>query len=195
MRMSQGINVPNGGASSLEVRIFASMQRIRWVERSFSFGLEPGLLPSIIERLGGTPVRLVDLLKHATDEQLSTGPPGKWCIKEHIGHLMDLETGLHDPRIDDFRNRATVLRPWDGTNRMTTDAGYGDRPVAELLERFHGIRRHFVDRLGSIPDEVHRHQALHPRLQVMMRPVDMAFFVAEHDDHHLATIRELLDHA
>jgi hypothetical protein len=29
----------------------------------------------------------------------------------------------------------------------------------------------------------------------LMRPVDMAFFVAEHDDHHLATIHELLDQA
>jgi hypothetical protein len=34
--------------------------------------------------------------------------------------------------------------------------------------------------------------ALHPRLKTPMRLLDLAFFVAEHDDHHLATISELL---
>jgi hypothetical protein len=32
---------------------------------------------------------------------------------------------------------------------------------------------------------------VHPRLGTPMRLVDMMFFVAEHDDHHLATITEL----
>ncbi|MFT4669296.1 MAG: hypothetical protein ACI9M9_001964 [Flavobacteriaceae bacterium] len=32
---------------------------------------------------------------------------------------------------------------------------------------------------------------MHPRLKVLMRPVDLLFFVAEHDDHHLATIVKL----
>jgi len=26
-----------------------------------------------------------------------------------------------------------------------------------------------------------------------MRPIDVAFFTAEHDDHHLATVREILN--
>jgi hypothetical protein len=34
---------------------------------------------------------------------------------------------------------------------------------------------------------------MHPRLKQPMRLVDHLFFVAEHDDHHLALIRELLD--
>ena len=34
--------------------------------------------------------------------------------------------------------------------------------------------------------------ALHPRLQKQMRLVDMCYFSAEHDDHHLAMMRALL---
>jgi hypothetical protein len=34
--------------------------------------------------------------------------------------------------------------------------------------------------------------SLHPRLQQPMRLIDHALFVAEHDDHHLARITELL---
>jgi hypothetical protein len=33
--------------------------------------------------------------------------------------------------------------------------------------------------------------ALHPRLNVRIRVLDLAFFIAEHDDHHLARISEL----
>lgn len=33
--------------------------------------------------------------------------------------------------------------------------------------------------------------AAHPRLGQPMSVVDLCFFVAEHDDHHLATITEL----
>jgi hypothetical protein len=32
---------------------------------------------------------------------------------------------------------------------------------------------------------------VHPRLRQPMRFVDHLYFVAEHDDHHLATISEL----
>jgi len=34
--------------------------------------------------------------------------------------------------------------------------------------------------------------ALHPRLQTPMRLIDHLFFIAEHDDHHLAKIGMLL---
>jgi hypothetical protein len=34
--------------------------------------------------------------------------------------------------------------------------------------------------------------SLHPRLKVMMTPVDLALFDAEHDDHHLVTISEII---
>jgi hypothetical protein len=33
--------------------------------------------------------------------------------------------------------------------------------------------------------------ALHPRLNVRIRVIDLVFFIAEHDDHHLAQISEL----
>jgi hypothetical protein len=34
--------------------------------------------------------------------------------------------------------------------------------------------------------------AVHPRLKISMRLVDLCYFVAVHDDHHLAVIRERL---
>jgi len=34
--------------------------------------------------------------------------------------------------------------------------------------------------------------ATHPRLKVKMTPVDLAFFDAEHDDHHLLKISDII---
>ena len=167
---------------------------MRWVDRVFSFGLAPGLMPAVLERLRGTPVRITSLVTGVEEELLVRKPAGAWSVKEHIGHLTDLENGLHDPRIDDFLAKATVLRAWDTTNAVTDQAGHNQWPIEELLERFGATRARFVERLAAVPDEVQRYQSLHPRLQVMMRPVDMTYFVAEHDDHHLFSIRELLDH-
>ena len=38
----------------------------------------------------------------------------------------------------------------------------------------------------------HQRGASHPRLATPMRLLDIAFFVAAHDDHHLARITEIL---
>jgi hypothetical protein len=34
--------------------------------------------------------------------------------------------------------------------------------------------------------------ALHPRLNLPMRVIDLIYFIAEHDDHHLARITDLM---
>jgi hypothetical protein len=39
---------------------------------------------------------------------------------------------------------------------------------------------------------VHSHYALLPCRHLRMRPIDMFLFLAEHDDHHLATMRRLI---
>jgi hypothetical protein len=42
-------------------------------------------------------------------------------------------------------------------------------------------------------DIVHSSHTLeHPRLKAPMRAIDHLYFVAEHDDHHLAMIEEFL---
>jgi len=49
-----------------------------------------------------------------------------------------------------------------------------------------------VNRLEKIEPPLISRTMLHPRLQKPMRVVDHLFFVAEHDDHHLAKIWELI---
>jgi hypothetical protein len=50
----------------------------------------------------------------------------------------------------------------------------------------------FVERMESFDEEFIARSAIHPRLQIPMRVIDLAFFKAEHDDHHIARISELI---
>lgn len=167
------------------------MERTLWVQRTFQFDLPPGWMQNVTERLYGTYPRLLSMLEKLNDSKLINRPPGSWSIKEHIGHLGDLET-LHEGRIDDFITRKPALRAADMGNKKTEDAHHNIQDIRLLLSRFEGLRLHFIHRLLSLDDETQLFQSLHPRLKVPMRPVDMAYFTAEHDDHHLASIRALI---
>lgn len=167
------------------------MQRLPWTSRTFHFDLPEGWIFNILERLEGTHVRIESMMQ-GIDEQFATHRlGGKWSLKDHIGHLTDLES-LHDGRIEDFLNRKNILRAADMQNLKTEQAGHQEKMLATLMEEFRNVRHHFIQRFRALDDETLRFQSLHPRLQVPMKPVDMAFFVAEHDDHHLASMREIL---
>ena len=168
------------------------MERTKWTERSFSFEIPMGWMPNILERLQGTVVRIKEITRDVPDEILSRKPIGEWSIKEHIGHLTDLEE-LHDGRLHDFMARRDTLRAADMDNLKTNEAFHNDKTIQELTDEFILQRKIFLHHLLEIDEATHQFEAMHPRLGVTMRPVDMAFFTAEHDDHHLATIRQLIN--
>ena len=168
------------------------MQRTKWVDRKFNFDIPEGWLCNVLERLRGTEVRLRTITALLTDEQTSRKAGDDWSIKEHIGHLSDLEE-LHEGRIDDFIARKKVLRAADMSNVKTNHAGHNSKSISELIDGFAFKRIIFISRLENLDDDTQRFQSLHPRLQSVMKPVDMAFFTAEHDDHHLASIRTIIN--
>lgn len=168
------------------------MERTKWAERIFTFNIPPGWLPNILERLAGTALRLRTVASTVTDEKLSFQIQTAWSIKQHIGHLHDLEE-LHDGRIDDFLARKMVLRAADMSNEKTQKAGHNSKNLTELMKDFEISRNHLISRLATLDDTTQMFQSLHPRLKETMRPVDMAFFIAEHDDFHLALILRIIN--
>jgi uncharacterized damage-inducible protein DinB len=163
---------------------------VRWFDRRFAFDLPEDLFPVVVERLRGTPARIEDKVRDLSPAVLTRREGGAWSIQEHLGHLLDLD-GLHDGRLDDFLAGATILRAADLTNRKTHEAGYNQRPLADLLQAFRRERERFVARLDAWDEGLISRTALHPRLNQPMRVIDMALFTAEHDDHHLARMTEL----
>ena len=144
-------------------------------------------MPSLIERLGGTAVRLKEKVKHIDQALYTIKPGGKWSILEHIGHLADLEP-LWQGRLDDILNGEKELRPTDLTNRKTTEANHNSKLANDLIDNFDSLRKITLAKLESLREEDVFKSALHPRLKTPMRALDLFTFVAEHDDHHLAQI-------
>jgi xanthine dehydrogenase iron-sulfur cluster and FAD-binding subunit A len=85
-----------------------------------------------------------------------------------------------------------VLTAADMTNRLTHEANHNARDFSDVLADFRKERAGFVRKLEAFQDETVARTALHPRLKKPMRVADFAFFVAEHDDHHVAAISELI---
>ena len=162
-----------------------------WIERKFDLNFPVGLFPVIVERLRGTLPRLEVLLKNIEQERSIFKDGKHWSIKEQIGHLYDLEE-LWYGRIEDFLSRKETLRAADMSNAKTEQADHNKKSLPELLKQFSEARSKLINKVEDIDEATAAITALHPRLQKPMRLMDFLFFVAEHDDHHLAKIRELL---
>lgn len=162
----------------------------RWFDRKFELGLGPEAAPDLIERLRRTPPRLAEAVAGLPRAVLTRRIDGKWSIQENAGHLVDLEP-LWEQRLDDYDAGAEILHAADLENRKTHQAAHNDREVGELLAEFANFRGRILDRIEAMDETALARTALHPRLHQPMSVVDLCFFVAEHDDHHLRTIAEL----
>jgi len=162
-----------------------------WVNRKFEFALPADMFPNVVERLRGAPARLDEKTAELSHEVLTRKEGDKWSIQEQVGHLGDVEELWHG-RIDDYRNGLKELRPADITNRVTANKNHNDDSIANLLQIFRASREKLVARLEEFGVEGAAQSAHHPRLNKPMRVIDLALFIAEHDDHHLARMTDLI---
>lgn len=162
-----------------------------WTSRSFDFAFPVDRIDVVLSRLRGTIARIASVTRATVPDTLTARRSGKWSIQEHVGHLHDLES-LHLRRLDELANGATRLSPADPQNQQTWDANHNARPFARVFVDFVSGRTRLVRALEALgPDDLAR-AAVHPRLQAPMRAIDIGFFAAEHDDHHLVAIESLV---
>jgi uncharacterized damage-inducible protein DinB len=162
-----------------------------WFERKFVFTFPVEQYPNLCVRLRGTPARLEEMVRVVSRDLMTERTGGKWSAQEHAGHLFDLES-LWMSRVDDFLADGNTLTVADLSNRRTYEANHNARPLTEILSDFRAARLRLVNRLANLEPALYARSLLHPRLKQPMRLVDHLYFVAEHDDHHLARIWELV---
>jgi uncharacterized damage-inducible protein DinB len=162
-----------------------------WFERKFEFSFPVELHPNLLARLRGTPARLEETLRGRSHEILIRKPEEKWSAQEHAGHLLDLEP-LWLARVNDYVSATEQLTPTDLKNRKTDEANHNARPLNQILTEFRAARQRLLQRVDELDTSLFSRAIPHPRLKTPMRLVDHLYFVAEHDDHHLARIWELL---
>jgi uncharacterized damage-inducible protein DinB len=163
----------------------------KWFERKFDLSFPVELYPNLCVRLRGTPARMEELLRVIPSEVLTRKPGDGWSAQENAGHLLDLES-LWLARVEDYAKSIETLTPADLKNSKTHEANHNGRSIADILSAFRKERMKLVERAESMDASMFSRTALHPRLKTPLRLVDHLYFVAEHDDHHLACIWELV---
>ncbi len=170
-----------------------AISHVPWFERKFDFSFPVEELPNVCARLRSTPGRLENMLRGRTLQTLVRKPDGKWSAQENAGHLLDLEP-LWIVRIADYVNGSAQLTAADLTNRQTDAANYNTMPTFEIVVGFRTAREQLLTCVERLNPSLFAGRAiLHPRLKTPMRLLDHLYFVAEHDDHHLALIWELVN--
>jgi uncharacterized damage-inducible protein DinB len=163
-----------------------------WFERKFEFSFPVELHPNLRARLRGTPARLEETLRGRSHNVLTAKAQEKWSAQEQAGHLLDLEP-LWLARVNDYVAASDQLTVADLTNRKTDEANHNVHPLEQILTEFRAAREKLLKRVDELDASLLARAIPHPRLKTPMRLVDHLYFVAEHDDHHLARIWELVN--
>lgn len=161
-----------------------------WFERSFHFDFPIGLFPVIFSRLEGSVFRLARICQNADEEKCSNNPEG-WSVKQHIGHLYDLED-LWWKRLMDFTQHKAMLTSADLLNRKTEEADHNEKTIVDLINQFAAERQKILETIYEYDENILSRTSVHPRLKQPMRLIDSLYFVAEHDDHHISAISTIL---
>lgn len=161
-----------------------------WFERTFNFDFPVTNFPVIFSRLEGSLFRLQSILANADDEACSSSKNG-WSVKEHLGHLWDLEE-LWWKRLQNFLDRKEMLTTADLNNTKTKEAGHNENSLDRLMQSFVLERQRLLETAYGFDRGTLGLTSVHPRLLQPMRLIDSLYFVAEHDDHHIAQISGLL---
>jgi hypothetical protein len=162
------------------------MNELPWFERELIFGKPAELLPYYLERLEGTLVRIEKKVKGIDDTILSKRYNDKWSIKQNIGHLAEVDE-ISNRRLDEMMKGVEVLSP-----AAFEPKDYNPWPVEKVLEFFNRTRTANLQKYQALSENDLKKPSLHPRLKTQMTPVDLAWFDAEHDDHHLLRIQNLI---
>ncbi|MFL6446248.1 MAG: DinB family protein [Bryobacteraceae bacterium] len=163
-----------------------------WFERTFEFSFPVEMYPNVCVRLLGTPARLEELVSGVSRDILTAKPDSKWSMQEHVGHLADMEP-LWLRRLQDFIAGRDTLTVADLSNRRTHEANHNVHELKNILDGFRSSRFELLEHLKRLEPAQFAQTLVHPRLQQPMRLVDHLYFVAEHDDHHLATMWKLIE--
>ena len=108
--------------------------------------------------------------------------------------MLDLEP-LWLARVGDYVDGSTQLSVTDLQNRKTDEADYNARSLQEIMAEFRAARQKLLRRVDELDSSLFARAIPHPQLKTPMRLIDHLYFVAEHDDHHLARIWELVNTA
>ena len=127
------------------------------------------------------------LLVGVSDEAASAAPaPGKWSIKQVLGHLCDAERVMTYRALRFARSDAEELRGFEQDDYVR-EAHSNSRSVDDLLAEFESIRKATIALFGSLPPEAETRAGIANGNKVTVRA--LAYIAAGHAQHHFELLK------
>jgi hypothetical protein len=113
--------------------------------------------------------------------------PGKWTLKEVVGHLSDTERifGYRILRIS--RNDPTPIEGFEQDDYVR-HGPFRNTTLAALAEEFAAVRRSSLALLGNLEEEAWLRRGVANNNEVSVRA--LAYMIAGHELHHVAILKE-----
>ena len=148
------------------------------------------LVPSgdFLEILQEQQRELTRLLSPLTEQQAEFRyAPGKWSIKEILGHINDAERIFAYRLLRIARGDQTPLPGFEQDNYIEP-GNFSARTLADLLHEFSTVREATVSLIRSLDDAAWRRRGVASQKEVTVTAI--AFVIAGHERHHRIILEE-----
>jgi uncharacterized damage-inducible protein DinB len=113
--------------------------------------------------------------------------PGKWSIKEVVGHMSDVERIMGYRMLRIARGDTTPLAGFD-ENAYVPIANFEARSLASLAGEFEQVRRATVAFVEHLDADAAGRRGTANNLEISARA--LAYIIAGHERHHVRILRE-----
>lgn len=141
----------------------------------------------ILETLRSQLDELESAMDSATTSQEGAYAPGKWTLRELVGHMIDTERVMAYRALVFARGDQAALPGFEQDDYVVT-AGSDARSLPDLLREFESVRQSTLRFFESLPDDAWSRTGTASERQWTVRA--LAWVIAGHLAHHLKIIRE-----
>jgi hypothetical protein len=113
--------------------------------------------------------------------------PGKWNVKEVIGHICDAERIFAYRALRIARNDATPLSGFD-ENNYVANAPFARLPLPDLIEDFIAVRRSTISLFRNFDEAAWTRRGVANDNPISVRA--LAYIIAGHELHHRHILQE-----
>ena len=113
--------------------------------------------------------------------------PGKWTVKEVLGHINDAERIFAYRALRIARGDQTPLAAFEQED-FVRNGGFGERTLADLAEEFGSVRNASLVLFRSLREDTWPRRGVASQKEVTVRA--LAFITAGHQIHHRSILEE-----
>jgi len=174
---------------STSVKLLHMISRPESTEYAEYYKNYVGLVPDgpVLEFLAQQPEKYRQLLKQVSEKAAEAAPaPGKWSIKQVLGHVCDAERVMTYRALRFARGDSQELRGFEQDDYVE-QALSNTRSLEDLLAELEGIRKATVALLGSLPAGAEKRGGVANGNPVTVRA--LAYIAAGHAQHHYELLK------